>query len=350
MNTVSVRATVAAILAGLCSTAAMAGAVNVPHTFTSGTPARAAEVNANFSAIATGVNGNATDITALKSAVQVLHESGFVFRGPWTTTTNYDLNDIVTKDGSSFIANTKSTGVDPVADIAASGGKWSYLAQRGATGSIGPIGPVGPVGPRGEAGPMGPAGTMGPLGPMGPQGLRGESGLAGPPGPQGEMGPMGPQGEMGPAGTSVQPPAYYAANGALVGPLVFSGGNVVMRLNDLVFPIEVDSRHTGFHTARWYDGHGVAFDQTGCTGSAYFENFYSTPGFSGIGVVVYGLNGTITLYVGRADSPVTVRFYSYLHRGVCYNYPEGTQIESQHHQPIATYDLENLYPLPLTIR
>lgn len=349
MNTGSVRATVAAILAGLCSTAAMAGAVNVPHTFTSGTPARAAEVNANLSAIATGVNGNATDITALKSAVQVLQESGFVFRGPWTTTTNYDLNDIVTKDGSSFIATTKSTGVDPVADIAGSGGKWAYLAQRGATGSIGPIGPAGPVGPRGDAGPMGPAGTMGPVGPMGPQGLRGESGLAGPPGPQGEMGPMGPQGETGPAGVSaVEPPAYYAANGALVGPLVFGGGNAAMRLNGVVFPVDVESRYSTPDTAKWY-GDSVYFQQTNCGGDAYIEERGGTPGFSGVGAVVYGAYGEITLYVGRRDNSVKFTPYSYLSTGVCYpmSVPD---YQVTGYLPIATYDLEQLYPLPLTIR
>ncbi|MFQ5470849.1 MAG: hypothetical protein ACE5EH_11170, partial [Gammaproteobacteria bacterium] len=54
-------AVVAFFVAG--SSTGWAGSVTIPNTFVSGTKAVAADVNANFSAVGTAVNGNATDIT-----------------------------------------------------------------------------------------------------------------------------------------------------------------------------------------------------------------------------------------------------------------------------------------------
>ena len=51
------------------STAALAGSVTIPNTFTAHTPAVASQVNANFGAVATAVNGNAADIAALQAAI-----------------------------------------------------------------------------------------------------------------------------------------------------------------------------------------------------------------------------------------------------------------------------------------
>jgi len=48
---------------------AHAGSVTVPNSFTANTAAVAADVNADFSAVAGGVNGNASDIAALQSAL-----------------------------------------------------------------------------------------------------------------------------------------------------------------------------------------------------------------------------------------------------------------------------------------
>ncbi len=50
--------------------AAIAGPITTPNTFTAGTPARAAEVNANFSAVASAVNDNDARIGALEAAAQ----------------------------------------------------------------------------------------------------------------------------------------------------------------------------------------------------------------------------------------------------------------------------------------
>ena len=49
--------------------AAMAGNVSIPNTFTAHTPAVASQVNANFNAVATAVNGSATDIANLQAAL-----------------------------------------------------------------------------------------------------------------------------------------------------------------------------------------------------------------------------------------------------------------------------------------
>lgn len=48
---------------------AQAGEVTIPNTFQSGTPAVAAEVNANFTALETAVYDNDSRIAALESSV-----------------------------------------------------------------------------------------------------------------------------------------------------------------------------------------------------------------------------------------------------------------------------------------
>ena len=74
------RQSVAALALGLCAIGPVtAGNVTIPNTFSSGTPAVAAEVNANFSALETAVNdndgrinANSDELAALKDAVTAL--------------------------------------------------------------------------------------------------------------------------------------------------------------------------------------------------------------------------------------------------------------------------------------
>jgi hypothetical protein len=62
----SLKVCLAALFASL-NGAVLAGPISVPNTFTSGSPAVAAEVNANFSAVVNGVNANDTRITTLET-------------------------------------------------------------------------------------------------------------------------------------------------------------------------------------------------------------------------------------------------------------------------------------------
>ena len=80
MNEIFFRASVLTLRRLLVSTLlllgmthlALAGDLNVPHSFTAGTPAQAAQVNANFSAVETAVDDNDARIAALDALVVTL--------------------------------------------------------------------------------------------------------------------------------------------------------------------------------------------------------------------------------------------------------------------------------------
>jgi len=131
---ITITIAIAAAL-GIASGIAHSGDVTIPNTFVAGAPAKAADVNANFSAVATAVNGTAADVTALQTAVKAIPA------GP-----------------------------------------------QGAAGAQGPVGPTGATGPAGLPGPQGSAGATGAQGPSG------SAGATGPAGPKGATGPQGPAG------------------------------------------------------------------------------------------------------------------------------------------------------------
>jgi tail collar domain/collagen triple helix repeat protein len=207
----AVLVSVAAALTGH----AHAGTVTIPNTFTPATKAKAADVNANFSAVATAVNGSANDIATLQKTIQALQKAqaslGFTFRGPWSAATAYAVNDVATENGSSYVALKTNTATDPATDVSGSGGNWAVIAAGGAkgtTGAVGAQGPVGPTGATGPAGPQGPAGLTGATGPTGPTGPVGPTGITGSQGPAGTQGATGPAGPAGPTGaTGAQGPA-----------------------------------------------------------------------------------------------------------------------------------------------
>lgn len=66
--------TIVALTASLVGSSVVAQTLSVPNTFQAGTPARAAEVNANFSTIANGVNDNAVQIAALTEQLNTLRD------------------------------------------------------------------------------------------------------------------------------------------------------------------------------------------------------------------------------------------------------------------------------------
>jgi hypothetical protein len=185
---------------------AHSGTVTIPNSFAADTKAKAADVNANFSAVATAVNGSANDIATLQTTIQALQKAqaslGFNFRGPWTSTTAYSVNDVATEGGSSYVALKASTASDPAIDVMGSGSNWAVIAAGGAKGTTGAVGAQGAAGPQGPAGPAGAAGPVGPTGATGSQGLMGATGPVGPAGTAGSQGPAGPTGAAGQVGAT----------------------------------------------------------------------------------------------------------------------------------------------------
>ena len=138
--------------------------------------------------------------------------AGFTWRGAWSNTTAYAVNDLVRNDGSAWIATAANTGSEPPS------GNWAAFAQAGADGNPGTDGAPGAglnwrgawsnttayavrdlVHHNRSAWIASQAGTGNePSGPSAFWDIYAEAGETGPTGP---MGPMGPPGEDGDAGT-----------------------------------------------------------------------------------------------------------------------------------------------------
>jgi hypothetical protein len=182
--------------------------------------------------------------------------TGFNFRAAFDNTASYAANDVVSYNGSSYVAKVATNPGDPAPG---SNSNWNLMSQQGASGSAGATGPTGASGPTGAQGPPGVDGAPGPQGPQGttgtgfnwrgafdcsasysagdvisyqgsswitkipiggcvqppfspwdllsqqgatgsqgPQGAAGPQGATGMTGPQGSQGPVGPQGPGGP--------------------------------------------------------------------------------------------------------------------------------------------------------
>jgi hypothetical protein len=141
---------------------------------------------------------------------------GFTYRGAFSPSGSYAVNDAVTYGGSTYVSILASQGPsNPTPDTNPTA--WSLIASAGAPG------PAGPTGPAGPSGPTGPIGATGTTGPAGPTGATGPAGLTGPPGPIGPIGPQGPQGQQGVQGPGVgftyrgafSPSGSYAVNDAV---------------------------------------------------------------------------------------------------------------------------------------
>jgi Collagen triple helix repeat (20 copies) len=93
--------------------------------------------------------------------------TGFNFRKLFDASATYVTNDVVTYNGSTYVATAANGLSNSNPDVNPA---WTLMAQQGA---IGPLGPIGLTGPAGAPGPFGPAGPQGPVGPQGPQGQSG---------------------------------------------------------------------------------------------------------------------------------------------------------------------------------
>ncbi len=121
-----------------------------------------------------------------------LFSRGFNPAGEWLSSTKYQPDDLVTRNGQTFRAKITNTNRAPAANQF-----WELLAQKGEKGEQGEQGDVGPQGLAGAAGAAGATGATGATGPEGPQ---------------------GPQGIQGPAGSSTG-----IANGTLAAPSIAFG-------------------------------------------------------------------------------------------------------------------------------
>ncbi len=113
----------------------------------------------------TGATGPAgpTGATGAAGATGPTGPGGVPFRGTWSPTSVYLLNDAVFYNGSSYFALNSSLNIQPDSDPTV----WSLLAQKGDQGPAGPTGATGATGPAGAAGPAGPTGATGAAGPVG---------------------------------------------------------------------------------------------------------------------------------------------------------------------------------------
>ena len=94
--------------------------------------------------------------------------TSFIFLDNYNPNATYAANDVVTYNGSSYIAILPN-GPNPSGPTPDKSPEWGLMAA----GGTGPAGPAGPQGPQGDPGPMGPMGNTGPAGPAGPQGPTG---------------------------------------------------------------------------------------------------------------------------------------------------------------------------------
>ncbi len=126
---------------------------------------------------------------------------------------------------------------------------WNHFGPRGDAGPTGEQGPPGPAGPKGDKGDAGEPGLQGPIGQTGPQGPKGDKGAAGPPGSPGAI-------------------KVYDADYRFLG--IFVHNDPAAHLLRIFIPglnafAGIDLLTGGLYSAPLY------FDQTGCTGTAYFS-------------------------------------------------------------------------------
>src|SRR3984957_19527851 len=228
MRNSHLAAAVAAALT-MASTSVSFGApsdtVTIPNTFIAGSPAKAADVNANFTAVAGAINNTAQAVSALQTTVQNIPT------GPQG------------QQGSQGTAGAQGA--------------------RAPAGLNGPAGPAGPTGPSGAAGPIGPAaaqGAVGPTGLLGPQGPIGATGPTGAAGATGATGATGPTGASGPGSVGV---AYtIPGSGGSVG-----GGYIVLNSPTSRAQLNITCNYgvAGDNEAFWFAGQGVTAGQIAIT-------------------------------------------------------------------------------------
>jgi hypothetical protein len=75
------------------------------------------------------------------------------WRGAWTAEARLAPGEVVSYEGSAYVAQEDTSGVEPRC-VGKSGCPWALVAARGPQGPTGPQGTQGPAGPPGPAGPL----------------------------------------------------------------------------------------------------------------------------------------------------------------------------------------------------
>lgn len=88
--------------------------------------------------------------------------AGLNWKGTWSNTTAYVVDDAVSYNGASYFCILANTGSAPTG--LPEDTKWALLAAQGPQGSQGPQGEQGPQGIQGAPGPSGATGPQGPSG------------------------------------------------------------------------------------------------------------------------------------------------------------------------------------------
>jgi hypothetical protein len=110
--------------------------VNAGATGTTGAAGAQGSTGLTGPAGATGTTGAAgaqgsTGLTGSAGPTGATGAVGMTFRGAWSNETAYAINDVVTTNGSSWIALTATNGVDPTTD---DGTHWMAVAAAGLSG------------------------------------------------------------------------------------------------------------------------------------------------------------------------------------------------------------------------
>ena len=117
------------------------------------------------------------------------------FRGLWSGASNYAIGDIISFGGSTYIALSTNSNLQPDSNPAA----WTVFAQNGTQGVKGDTGDTGPQGLKGDKGDNGNTGMQG------LKGDKGDMGSAGSQGVKGDKGDTGATGSQGPTGLGYNP-------------------------------------------------------------------------------------------------------------------------------------------------
>jgi collagen type VII alpha len=159
-----------------------------------------------------GINGatGLTGATGPTGATGTPGTPGLIYRGAYSSATNYILGDVVAWHGASWVSLVGFNSGQTPDQSPAYWGVLTSVGPQGLAGATGATGPIGLQGQPGVVGPPGPTGAAGPIGIQGPAGMQGLTGMTGAVGATGAQGLQGTPGQAGAQGI----PGVTGATGA----------------------------------------------------------------------------------------------------------------------------------------